>query len=210
MSWRPRDERLPLTDLRNRLTLTDRYSFSGVAGEQVVVQVASAEILPEIALLNPSGSVLTYGYSGTGLVRLPSSGAFTLPDDGVYIIEVAGIGGVDQTGQLHRDPRRDEPAVPGRKERSTTRPSAEGSPNVTMTFTAVTGGGAVPAPVTTAANGQWVQKRLRSGTTYRVTPSLSQYIFSPASRLRRLLADDELLRLFRAVHADHADPHTLR
>src|SRR5256712_10101773 len=76
----------------------DRYSFSGVAGEEVVVQVASTEILPEIALLHPSGYVLAYGYSGTGLARLPGSGAVTLPEDGVYIIEVAGVGAVDQTG----------------------------------------------------------------------------------------------------------------
>src|SRR5439155_20973842 len=53
--------------------------------------------------------------------------------------------------------------------------------NVTMTFTAVAGGGAVPSPVTTDANGQWAQTGFAPGTTYRVTPSLPEYVFSPAS-----------------------------
>src|SRR5439155_18257678 len=53
--------------------------------------------------------------------------------------------------------------------------------NVTMTFTAVAGGGAVPSPVATDANGQWAQTGFAPGTTYRVTPSLPEYVFSPAS-----------------------------
>src|SRR5439155_26138855 len=68
--------------------LVDRYSFSGVAGEEVVVQAASAEILPYLALLRPSdGAVIAYGSSGTCTAVVPCSGAVSLPEDGVYIIE---------------------------------------------------------------------------------------------------------------------------
>src|SRR5439155_26496372 len=76
----------------------DRYSFSGVAGQEVVVQVASVEILPEIALLRPSdGAVLAYGYSGTGLARLPGSGAERKTTRRNSSHEAIGYGAVDQT-----------------------------------------------------------------------------------------------------------------
>ena len=44
-------------------------------------------------------------------------------------------------------------------------------PNVLLTFTRVTGTGAVPASVLTDARGRWQQTGFRAGTTYRVTPS---------------------------------------
>src|SRR5439155_2127397 len=60
---------LELTDCRSPTFGTsyfvDRYSFSGVTGQQIVVQVASAEIIPEIDLLRPSdGALLRYGPTG--------------------------------------------------------------------------------------------------------------------------------------------------
>src|SRR5439155_5492661 len=70
----------------------DRYSFSGVAGQEVVVQVASVEIFPEIALLRPSyGAAVGYGYSGTGLARLPGSAAVGRKCAGVNISQVVSV-----------------------------------------------------------------------------------------------------------------------
>src|SRR4029450_3009034 len=52
-----------------------------------------------------------------------------------------------------------------------------GLANVALTFTRVTGNGALPAPVTTDVDGFWFQTGFGPGTTYRVTPSLATYEF---------------------------------
>lgn len=51
---------------------------------------------------------------------------------------------------------------------------------VTITFTRVSGSGAVPAPVQTGADGKWSQAGFEEGTTYRVTPSGLGNIYAPA------------------------------
>lgn len=53
---------------------------------------------------------------------------------------------------------------------------------VLITFTLVAGTGAVPDPVLTDANGEWRQSGFAEGATYRATPSLSGFVFKPASR----------------------------
>src|SRR5439155_22750460 len=62
--------------------------------------------------------------------------------------------------------------------------SSMGTPlaGVTMTFSRVLGQGALPAPVQTDAIGFWSQTGFLPGTTYRVTPSLGTYTFTPPSR----------------------------
>jgi kumamolisin len=50
----------------------------------------------------------------------------------------------------------------------------------TMTFTAISGVETVPAPVTTNADGSWSQAGFQAGGTYRVTPSMTNYTFTPA------------------------------
>jgi len=57
----------------------------------------------------------------------------------------------------------------------------QGMPGVTMTFSRVSGTGNIPTPVTTDAGGKWSQTGFQQGTTYKVTPSLTGYGFSPAS-----------------------------
>jgi hypothetical protein len=59
--------------------------------------------------------------------------------------------------------------------------SGAGLSGVTMTFSRVSGTGTVPANVTTNAGGIWSQTGFQAGTSYRVTPSLSVYTFTPAS-----------------------------
>jgi M6 family metalloprotease-like protein len=52
---------------------------------------------------------------------------------------------------------------------------------VTLTFTLVSGTGALPAPVQTTATGTWAQTGFESGTTYRATPSRTGIVFTPTS-----------------------------
>jgi len=51
-----------------------------------------------------------------------------------------------------------------------------------MTFTRLSGTGAIPASVQTDSSGNWTQTGFQSGTTYRVTPAKSGSTFSPAYR----------------------------
>ena len=69
-------------------------------------------------------------------------------------------------------------SVPGRVLNS----SGTGLAAVTLTFTRVTGSGALPASVRTNSNGNWNQTGFEAGTTYRATPSKTGYFFEPASR----------------------------
>jgi len=57
-----------------------------------------------------------------------------------------------------------------------------GVSGVTMSFSVVSGSGSVPASVQTDGSGNWSQSGFQPGTTYRVTPSKSGYVFLPSSR----------------------------
>jgi C1A family cysteine protease len=74
-------------------------------------------------------------------------------------------------------------AIPtfGAQGKITTSDPTRGIAGVTMTFSRVSGNGTVPAPVTTLTDGTWSQTGFRQGTTYRVTPSLKGYTFSPST-----------------------------
>ena len=54
-----------------------------------------------------------------------------------------------------------------------------GISGVLMTFNRVPGTGTVPASVQSDVDGKWIQSGFKAGTTYRVTPSKSGYIFTP-------------------------------
>lgn len=55
-----------------------------------------------------------------------------------------------------------------------------GIADVTITFSRVSGSGAVPASVTTDSTGRWSQTGFVAGTTYRATPTKSGCTFTPA------------------------------
>jgi C1A family cysteine protease len=55
-----------------------------------------------------------------------------------------------------------------------------GLSGVTMTFSRTSGTGAIPTPAMTDLNGVWSQTGFQMGTTYRVTPSMAGYTFTPA------------------------------
>src|SRR5262249_8656771 len=70
---------------------TDHYSFDGTAGQQVIVQATSSEIVPFLILLDPSE--IATGFTGGGTARMPSTGVETLPATGTYVIEIASVAG---------------------------------------------------------------------------------------------------------------------
>lgn len=64
-----------------------------------------------------------------------------------------------------------------------TNPDGSGRPGVTLTFTIVSGFGALPAAVTTGEGGGWGQTGFTDGVLYRVTPSdAGSPVFAPAFR----------------------------
>jgi RHS repeat-associated protein len=54
-----------------------------------------------------------------------------------------------------------------------------GGGGVTMTFTRIAGNGIIPPPVQTGAYGKWSQSEFEPGTTYRVTPTKTNFVFNP-------------------------------
>jgi uncharacterized protein (TIGR03437 family) len=61
----------------------DRYSFSGTAGQAVAIQLQRPSSYPDyLYLIGPNGVVVTEGF------RTPSTGFFSLPTSGTYLIEV--------------------------------------------------------------------------------------------------------------------------
>lgn len=86
---------LELTDCRSGTRGTnyyvDRYSVSGVAGQQISIQLTSAAFDTYLVLKNDSNTVITFNDDGGGGTnsRIPaSSGTYTLPTTGNFIIEV--------------------------------------------------------------------------------------------------------------------------
>jgi uncharacterized protein (TIGR03437 family) len=62
---------------------------------------------------------------------------------------------------------------------------AQASAKVTLTFTRVAGSGALPAPINPIEGPAplgWKAAGFETGTTYRVTPNLDGFVFTPASR----------------------------
>lgn len=69
----------------------DRYSFSGTAGQQITIQASSANLDPFLYLIDSNGKIIAADDDGGGErdSRIPaSSGFFTLPSSGTFIIEV--------------------------------------------------------------------------------------------------------------------------
>jgi hypothetical protein len=72
----------------------DRYSFSGSAGQQVAILLASSVFDTYVYLIGPSGSLIYQDDDGGGGTnsRIPAGGGFfVLPSSGTYIIEVTSF-----------------------------------------------------------------------------------------------------------------------
>src|SRR5262249_58144537 len=101
------------------------------------------------------------GSGGPPVARLPSSGSFTLPTTGTFLIEVSSLS-ANATG--HYQVTLGSPATrfPANG-RVTLGNGGPGLANVSMTFTRVTGSRAPPGPVITDASRLCAQTRLATG-----------------------------------------------
>ncbi len=80
-------------------SLTDLYSFSGQAGQQVAISLTTANTFTSLYLYVPNG--LTIFAEGNGNLRIPSgSNFFVLPYTGTYIVEAGAAGAGNYTLSL--------------------------------------------------------------------------------------------------------------
>ncbi|HEX9919856.1 MAG TPA: pre-peptidase C-terminal domain-containing protein, partial [Pyrinomonadaceae bacterium] len=81
-------------------TLVDRYTFNGVAGQQVTISMSSTAVDTVLYLLDPEGSVLTYNDDVDPNSNPPNSNSrivFTLPQSGLHSI-IAGSFAPEERG----------------------------------------------------------------------------------------------------------------
>lgn len=87
---------LVTSDCQSRKGLTDQYTFSASAGQQISISLSSTSFDTFLSLIAPGGALLAEnddGGDGTNS-RIPSgSGVIILPSSGVYTIEVASFAG---------------------------------------------------------------------------------------------------------------------
>src|SRR6185312_10459493 len=128
------------------------------------------------SLLNGQTGARVTAATGSGVARIPGSGAFTLTVTGPYIIETTSFA-TNQTGSYTL--ALGDTTTPFPVAGTVTKDTGGGLAGVTITFSRVTGTGAIPAPVMTDASGGWIQTGFVPGTTYQATPSLATYAFTP-------------------------------
>src|SRR5262249_9601047 len=154
----------------------DRWSFSGAAGQSVMITVTSAAFTPYIFLVRSSDAAQVNSTFGSGTTaQIPSSGFFNLPTTDIYFIDVSSTA-ASATGNYSISL-----AGPGSTfgASGTVTNAGVGLAGVAMTFSVRSGSGSLPAAVMTDATGHWSQTGSDPATAYRVTPSESGYIFQP-------------------------------
>src|SRR5262249_58906284 len=109
------------------------------------------------------------GSGGPPVARLPSSGSFTLPTTGTFLIEVSSLS-ANATGAYQVTLGSPATRFPANG-RVTLGNGGPGLANVSMTFTPVTGSGALPDPLLTDASGFWSPTGLDPRTTHSLPPS---------------------------------------
>ncbi len=68
---------------------SDCYTFSGNAGDQIVLTMSSSAFTNYLALLNATGQLVSSG-SGSN-TRIPGTGTITLPATGTYVVEATSF-----------------------------------------------------------------------------------------------------------------------
>lgn len=84
--------------LRSNGAFADRYAFSGLAGQQIAIELNSTSFDPYLYLIGPNGAVLAQDDDGGSGInsRIPAdTGFFTLPSNGTYQIEAAAFGAAE-------------------------------------------------------------------------------------------------------------------
>lgn len=78
-------------DVNGYLYYADYYQFTGTTGDKIYIQQSSSSIDPWLMLIYPSGNYTTDNNGGGGTTaRIPAtSGYYTLPESGTYILEAS-------------------------------------------------------------------------------------------------------------------------
>ena len=76
-------------DVNGTLYYADYYQFTGVAGEKIAIQMSSTGFDNWLVLISPSGTMTSNDNGGGGTnARIPAtSGYYTLPESGTYLLE---------------------------------------------------------------------------------------------------------------------------
>jgi hypothetical protein len=157
----------------------DRYQFYGVAGQKLTIALGSSAFDTYLYLIGPNGSVVTSdddGGAGTNS-RIPAeSGDYTIPSNGTYTIEATSYY-ENKTGaytlRLIGTPIKF--SISGQVKVGTAALAG-----VTMTLTGDRR--FTPRTVNTLSNGTYSFTDLPAGMTYTVTPTKTNYSFTPGSR----------------------------
>ena len=73
---------------------SDRYSFTGTAGQRVALWLTSSDFDAYLLLLGPTGTVLQENDDADrSNARVPDTGFYTLPATGIYVVEVTSYRG---------------------------------------------------------------------------------------------------------------------
>lgn len=152
-------------------TQTIRWTYSGYPGASVKIDLLKGGSLDR----NITGSTST----STGLYSWTIPAEIAPRSDYQVVVTSTSNATITDTSDMFSITSPPPPF--GASGKVTTSDLITGIPGVTMTFSRVSGTGTVPAAVTTLTDGNWTQTGFQSGTTYKVTPSLSGYSFSPPS-----------------------------
>ncbi len=143
---------------------TDKYSFSGTAGQQIVISMNSSAVDSFLLLYTSGGQFLTSDNDGGGGLNAripPGTGSFTLPATGNYIIEASTNVGF-QTGSY----------------------TVALTPGVVNPLTHrqfdFDGDGKTDVAIYRPSNGQWWINRSSNGSTFAATFGISTDKIVPA------------------------------
>jgi hypothetical protein len=178
-----------LSTTRIGASQTNAGDFFGSAlaidGDTLVVGAESAD-----GLDTSSGAAYIYKWNGSTWTlheTLTASDGDFADEFGVSVaisgdIRIVGAdmadGGASSSGAAYAYQAPAQFAVSG----SVTLSGQSDHSGVTVTFTRVSGTGAIPASVQSNATGAWSQSGFQPGTTYRATPSKSGWTFTPTYR----------------------------
>ena len=120
-------------DINGSLYYADYYLFAGTAGDKIYIQQSSTSIDPWLMLIFPSGSYLTDNNGGGGTTaRIPAtSGYYTLPESGTYVLE-ASSNISNTTGNYTLSLAKDTAVLPGVPTNVT---ATAGNGSATVSFT---------------------------------------------------------------------------
>lgn len=157
----------------------DRYQFYAVSGQQLAIDLSSSSFDTYLYLIGPNGSVITSDDDGGGggNSRIPAgSGNYTIPSNGTYTIEV--------TSYYENNIGNYSLRIIGTALKFTIggRVTASGANLAGVKMTLTGDRRFTPITTNTLSNGTYSFANVPAGGPYTITPSKTDYSFTPVSR----------------------------